>query len=65
MSVKMGRGYCDGGYGGGFCTQDAGAEGYVLPVVLGEEGHLLRRPATFGAYGQGCVSFLEIYRERM
>ena len=29
----MGGGDGDGGDGGGFCAEDAGAEGYVLPLV--------------------------------
>ena len=43
----------DGGDGCGFGAEDAGAEGDVLPVVLGEEGHFFGGPAAFGADGQG------------
>jgi hypothetical protein len=43
----------EGGYGGGFGAEDAGTEGYRLPLVLGEEGDLFGGPAAFGAYGYG------------
>ena len=42
----------DGGDGGSLGAEDAGAEGDVGPVVLGEDGHLFRRPAAFGADGE-------------
>ncbi len=45
----------DGGDGGGFGAEDAGAEGDGLPGVLGEEGDLFGGPAAFGADGQGGV----------
>ncbi len=45
----------DGGDGGGFGAEDAGAEGDVLPLVLGEEGHFFGGPAAFGAYGDGRI----------
>ena len=50
--MRGGYGYC--GYGGSFGSKDAGAQGYRLPVVLGEEGDLFGGPAAFGAYGD-CV----------
>ena len=49
----MSAGDGDGGDGGGFGAEDAGAEGYGLPLVLGEEGHFFGGPAAFGAYGDG------------
>jgi hypothetical protein len=55
---EVGGGYGYGGYGCGFGTQDAGAEGYGLPVVLGEEGHFFGGPAAFGAYGEGGFGVL-------
>ena len=42
----------DGGDGGGFGAEDAGAEGDVGPVVSGEEGHFFGGPAAFGADGE-------------
>ena len=54
----MGGGYGDGGDGGGFGAEDAGAEGDGLPVVLGEEGHLFGGPSAFGADGEGGVGLL-------
>ena len=55
---QMGGGYGYGGYGCGFGTQDAGAEGDWLPVVLGEESYFFGGPSAFRAYGEGCVCFL-------
>ncbi len=52
-SEQVGGGYGDRGDGGGFGAEDARAEGDVLPVMGGEEGHLFGCPAAFGAYGQG------------
>ena len=46
-------GDCDGGDGGSFGTEDAGAEGDVGPVVMGEETDLFGGPAAFGADGEG------------
>ena len=43
----------DGGYGGGFGSEDARAQGYGLPLVLGEEGDFFGGPAAFGADGYG------------
>ena len=43
----------DGGDSGGFGAEDSGTEGDGGPCVLGEEGHLLRGPAAFGADGEG------------
>jgi hypothetical protein len=43
----------DGGDGGGFGAEDAGAKGYGLPLMFGEEGDLFGGPAAFGAYGDG------------
>ena len=54
----MGGGDCDGGDGGGFGAEDAGAEGYWLPLMLGEERHLFGGAAAFGADGEGGVGFL-------
>src|SRR4051794_2574851 len=51
-------GYGDGGYGSGFGAEDAGAEGYRLPLAVGEEGHLFGGPSAFGAYGEGGFSLL-------
>ncbi len=51
--AEVGGGYGDGGYGSGFGSEDSRAEGYGLPVVLGEEGDFFRGPAAFGAYGYG------------
>ena len=51
VSGEVGGGYGYRGYGGGFGSEDAGAEGYRLPVVLGEERHLFGGPAALGAYG--------------
>ena len=48
---EVGRGYGDCCDGGRFSAQDAGAQGDRLPLVLGEEGHLFRGPATFGSDG--------------
>ena len=53
--VSAGDGY--GGDGGGFGAEDAGAEGYGLPLVLGEEGDFFRGPAAFGAYRYGGLTF--------
>ena len=50
IEVGGGYGYC--GDGGSFGAEDAGAEGDGLPGVLGEEGHLFRGPAAFGADGE-------------
>ena len=52
-SHEMRAGYGDGGDGGGFGAEDAGAEGDGLPGVLGEEGDLFGGPAAFGADGEG------------
>ena len=43
------------GYGGGFGAEDAGAEGDVLPAMIGEYLHFFGSPSPFGADGQGCV----------
>jgi hypothetical protein len=43
----------DGGDGSGLGAEDARAEGYGLPLVLGEEGDFFWGPAAFGAYGYG------------
>jgi hypothetical protein len=53
-SDEVSAGDGDGGDGGGFGAEDARAEGYGLPLVLGEEGDLFGGPAAFGAYGY-CV----------
>jgi len=50
---EMGGGDRDGGDGGGFGAEDARAEGDGLPLMLGEECHLFRGPAAFGADGYG------------
>ena len=52
-SGQVSGGYGYGGYGGCFGSEDAGAEGYGLPLVGREEGHLFRGPAAFGAYRDG------------
>ena len=51
--VEEGAGNGDGGDGGSFGSEDAGTQGDVGPMVLGEEGHLFWGPAAFGADGQG------------
>jgi hypothetical protein len=48
-SGEVGADDGDGGDGSGFGAEDAGAEGDVLPVMVGEEGHLFRGPAAFRA----------------
>jgi hypothetical protein len=53
VSGEVSAGNGDGGDGGGFGAEDAGAEGYGLPCVLEEEGDLFGGPAAFGAYGDG------------
>ena len=45
----------DGRYSGGFGPEDSWAEGYGVPVVGREEGHLFVSPAAFGADGQGYI----------
>lgn len=55
---EVGGGYGYGSYSCGFGAEDAGAEGYELPVVMGKKGHLFGGPAAFGAYGQGGFCFL-------
>jgi hypothetical protein len=51
--AEVGGGDGDGCDGCGFGAEDAGAEGYGLPLVLGEEGDLFGGPAAFRAYGYG------------
>ncbi len=53
LSGEVGGGDRDGGDCGGFGAEDTGAEGYVGPLVLGEEGHFFGSPAAFGTDGQG------------
>src|SRR5215469_10008554 len=43
----------DGGYGRGLSAEDAWTEGHGLPVVGGEEFHLVGGPPALGAYRQG------------
>jgi len=43
----------EGGYGSGFGAEDAGAEGYGVPGVVGEELHLVGGPTAFRADGEG------------
>ena len=50
-STEEGSSDGDSGDSGGFGAEDAGAQGYGGPSVLGEEGHLFGGPAAFGAYG--------------
>jgi hypothetical protein len=52
-SGEVGGGYGDGGDGGGFRAEDARAEGYRSPLVMGEERYLFGSPAAFRAYGKG------------
>ena len=50
---EVGRGDGDGGYGCGFGAEDSRAQGYWLPLVLGEERDFFGGPAAFGADGYG------------
>src|ERR1700722_5760005 len=52
-SGEVSAGDRDGGDGGGFGAEDAGAEGDGLPLVLGEEGDFFGGPAALGADGDG------------
>jgi hypothetical protein len=52
-SDEVSAGDGDGGDGGGFGAEDARAEGYGLPLVLGEERDFFGGPAAFRAYGDG------------
>ena len=54
LDVERGRNR-DGRDGGGLGAEDARTEGHGLPVVDGEEVHLIGRPSAFRADGQGKI----------